>query len=411
MVNKILLLLTTFGLLNYTLAQQTRIVGVTIHHGNGLLTTDGEIEYNDSVIVYAGKQRNISTGNIVNAKGKHVYPGLFGLNTMLGLNEIEVVRATLDFSETGLFNPNARTEIAYNTDSKLLPTALFNGMVYLQPTPSGGLISGQSSIMHASGWNWEDACVKADDGVHLHWPELRGGGDIQKQQEHVRKLTDEIEEFFDQAAIYCKSNPDKKNLRYEAMKGIFNGTKRLYVHVSGEEGIIRSILFVSKYPTIKMVLVGAEQAYKVTSIIKEHAVPVIINLTHKLPSYAYQDVTLPYKMPALLTAAGIKVAIANPGAWESRNVAFNAGTAAAYGLTKEQALQCITGNAADICGVENAGTLLVGKEATIILCDGDILDMKSCIINKIIISGKEVDLNGQQQQLNKKYLRKYQLEK
>ena len=393
-------------------SQTTVISGATIHIGNGKTITIGTIKFKDGKIisVESGENKTTNEGDIIiNAIGKHVYPGFVCLNTFMGLNEIDAVRATRDYNESGQFNPNARTLIAYNTDSKQLPTALFNGIIYAQIVPSGGSISGTSSLMKTSGWNWEDAKCKADDGVHLNWPEIAPWGDIAKQQERVEKETQQIEEFFANASQYCnQSKPESINLRFEAMRGVLNGTKRLYIHVSGEEGIIKSIHFANSFASIKPVLVGAEGALKVKDVIKNNNIPVVINLTHRLPKYAHEDVDMPYKLPYLLMKEGITVAIGNGGSWESRNVMFHAGTAATYGLSKEEALMCITLNAAKVTGSDaQIGTLEVGKTAGLFISEGDALDMKSNNISHLYVDGKEVNLENEQQLLYKKFGRKY----
>lgn len=393
-------------------SQTTVISGATIHIGNGNAIAIGTIKFKDGKIisVESGEYKSPKEGEVViKALGKHVYPGFVCLNTLMGLNEIDAVRATRDYNETGQFNPNARTLIAYNTDSKQLPTALFNGIMYAQIVPAGGSISGTSSLMKTSGWNWEDAQCKADDGVNLNWPEVAPWGDMAKQQERAEKEIQQIEDFFANAQQYCnQTKHESVNLRFEAMRGVFNGSKKLFIHVSGEEGIIKSIRFASTYALVKPVLVGAEGSYKVKDIIKSKNIPVIINLTHHLPKYSHEDVDLPYKLPSMLMKEGITVAIGNGGSWESRNVMFHAGTAAGYGLSKEEALMCITLNAAKVTGSEEQiGTLEAGKNAGLFISDGDALDMKTNIISRMWVDGKEVNLEGEQQLLYKKFGRKY----
>ena len=101
---------------------------------------------------------------------KHIYPAFIAPNTTIGLTEIDAVRATHDYAETGNINPNIRSLIAYNTDSKIINTVRTNGILIAQVTPQGGLISGQSSVVYLDGKNWQDAVLKADDGIHINWP-------------------------------------------------------------------------------------------------------------------------------------------------------------------------------------------------------------------------------------------------
>jgi imidazolonepropionase-like amidohydrolase len=137
----------------------TIITGATIHVGNGEIIENGVVVLSNGKIELVGKTLNTLYKNAktIDAKGKHIYPGLIGMNTIVGLNEIDAARATRDFNEQGSVNPNVRALIAYNTDSKIIPTLVFNGILFTQVVPQGGLISGTSSLMKTQGWNWEDA--------------------------------------------------------------------------------------------------------------------------------------------------------------------------------------------------------------------------------------------------------------
>ena len=399
-------------------AQQTMVIieGATIHLGNGKIINNGYLGFSDGKIILCDSQMNAMYKNahLINAKGKHIYPGLICMNTFAGLNEIDEARATHDYREVGSINPNVRAMIAYNTDSKIIPTIKSNGVLLMQVVPQGGLVSGTSSVMKTDGWNWEDAVYKTDDGVHINWPELINYNFAAGINETMKQMLDKellaIDELFEQAFQYSKmAKPEVTNIRLEAMRGLFNGTKNLYVHVNSSKGIISSINFTKKYSGIKMVLVGAADSYKLKELIKENNIPVVLTNIHRLPQRANEDVDQPFKTPFELMQAGILVAIGHTGSWESRNLMFNAGTAAAYGLTKEEALMCITENPAKILGIEkHCGSLEIGKDATLIISTGDVLDMKTSVVEQAFINGKEIDLNNQQKELNKKFTNKYQ---
>ena len=419
MKKNILLILLFVSISLLSNAQQITVIiqGATIHLGNGKIIENGFLVFSEGKIILCDSQliATYKNARIINAKGKHVYPGLICMNTFAGLNEIDEARATHDYREVGGINPNVRAVIAYNTDSKIIPTIKSNGVLFMQIVPQGGLISGTSSVMKTDGWNWEDAAYKIDDGVHMNWPELInynfGGGQNESMKQLMDKELQAIDELFEQAFQYSKTEkPDITNVRLEAMRNLFNGTKNLYVHVNSSKGIISSVNFVKKYPEIKMVLVGAADSYKLKELIKENNIPVVLTNVHRLPQRPDEDVDQPFKTPFQLMQAGILVAIGHTGSWESRNLMFEAGTTAAHGLTKEEALMCITKNAAKILGIENrCGTLENGKDATIIISAGDVLDMKSSIVEQAFINGIEIDLNNQQKDLNKKFSKKYQL--
>lgn len=400
-------------------AQQITVVieGATIHTGNGKVIDNGYVVFESGriVLVDSVMRSTYKNARVINAKGKHVYPGVIALNTITGLNEIDAVRATRDFAETGDINPNVRSIVAYNTDSKVTPTLLSNGILYMQIVPHGGLISGSSSIVKTDGFNWEDAAIRTDDAVHLNWPQQYTsawwGEEAEEEEEMKQAEKDELtlSAFFDQAAQYALvQKPAVVNLRLETMRAVMKGQKKLFVHADDVKAIIKSVHFFKKYPEIRMVLVGAGDAYLVKDLLAAEKIPVVLELTHNLPQRNHEDIDQPFKTPAQLMQAGIMVAIGHHGSWEPRNVMFNAGTAAAYGLSKEQALMLVTKNAAEIAGIgNNVGTIETGKQASLLICEGDLLNMKESVVTQAFIDGEEVDLDNRQKELYRKYSERY----
>jgi imidazolonepropionase-like amidohydrolase len=400
-------------------AKSVVLIGGTAHLGNGQVIQNSAIGFDNGKIVLVEEaskaQIDRNKYEVVDITGKHVYPGFIAPVTSLGLTEVESIRATKDMQEVGRINPDVRAIIAYNTDSKVTPTVRTNGILLAQITPAGGLISGQSSVVELDGWNWEDASYKSDEGIHLNWPQMyvRQGwwaepGNIQK--ENTEKELQKIKSFFSDAKAYSMhANLTEKNLRLESMKGLFDGSKKLYVHADYIKEIIAAVNFTKEFG-IKMVLVGGDDSWMVTSLLKENNVPVILNQTHSLPLREDDDLDLPYKLPYLLQQAGVLFCMSHEGFWQQRNLAFDAGTSAAYGLTKEQALMSITSNTAKILGIDKTvGTLETGKDATLIVSKGDALDMMGNAIELAFIRGKNIELTNVQQPLYKKYKGKYGL--
>lgn len=410
----ILLLITIkFSALGQT--KTTIILNGYLHLGNGKVIENGVLVMENGKIAFVGSELKTLYKNaqVIEAKGKHIYPGLIAMNNFMGLNEIDAVRATRDYSETGLFNPNVRAVIAYNTDSKILPTASFNGILYTQTVPLGGIISGSSSLMKTQAWNWEDAAVAIDEGIHINWPSMHlspySGEDAEKQLKQSEENITKIETFFLDAQQYQQSNGTPFNARLHAMKNVLNGMQTLYIHTDEAKGILHAInFFKAKFPNVKLALVGASESYMIIDFLKEYNIPVILSSIHALPQKKADDVDQPYKTPSQLMAAGIKVVLAKEGSWEARNLPFLAGTAAAYGLSKEQALQCITLNAAQVLGVDGKiGSLETGKDASLVICEGDILDMRTNVLSAAFICGESINLENDQVKLARKYKDKY----
>ncbi len=396
-----------------TKAQQTTTIisGGTIHTGNGNVIENGIIVMSNGKIEMVGKTLTSLYKNAItiDAKDKHIYPALMCMNTIVGLNEIDAARATRDYNEQGNINPNVRALIAYNTDSKIIPTLTFNGILFTQIVPQGGLISGTSSVMKTEAWNWQDAAYKVDDGVHINWPEYSPYGNIEEQKKQIDKDMFLLNETFEQAEHYSHlEKPNTHNARLAALKELFLSNKRLYLHVNTAKGIISAIQFFKKYPSIKLVLVEASDAYQLIELIKQYNIPVVLSNTHRLPQRSAEDIDQPYKTAAQLINAGVLVAISRNGSWETRNLAFNAGTAAAYGISKEQALATITLNVAKIIGIDTTcGSIESGKDANIIISSGDVLDMRTNNIEHAFVQGISLDLSSAQKALANKFLKKY----
>ncbi len=395
------------------------IMNATAHIGNGKVIENSMIAFENGKITLIGDATTMHIDESrykkkINAFGKHVYPGLINCNSSLGLTEIDLVRSTHDDYEVGDLNPNVRSIIAYNTDSKIPPTVRSNGILMEQIVPSGGTISGQSSVVVLDAWNWEDAAYKTDEGIHLNWPRMYvaqypGADPEDKQKERMNKEMTNIEQFFKEAKAYTLSAPSEKNLRFESMKGLFNGSKKLYVHCGYVKEIEASVLFCKRYG-IKMVLVDGQDSWRVTELLKENNVPVILGRIHSLPPREDDDVDLPYKLPYILKQAGVDYALSIGGSWQTRNLAFQAGTSAGYGLTKEEALMSITSAPAKILGIDNTtGTLETGKDATLFISTGDALDMRTNNVEAAFINGREINLDNVQKQLYAKYKEKYGL--
>jgi hypothetical protein len=404
------------------------IMNGTAHIGNETVIQNSVIGIKDGKIVLVADATTVkidkaSYDEVIDATGKHIYPGLIAPNSTIGLTEIEAVRATNDFRETGTSLPNVRSLIAYNTDSKIIPTVRSNGILMAQITPRGGLVSGTSSILMLDGWNWEDAAYKIDDGIHINWPRIQSRkfmdddninpGPYEKNKEYSRQ-TNDLKKLITDAKAYNETEvKEEKNLRFESMKGLFTGTQTLFIHVNNVKEIIEAVNFVKSNSIPKVSLVGGKDSWMVTELLKENNISVVVARVHDLPDRPEDDVDQPYKLPALLQKAGVLFCLNNEGDMEAmgaRNLPFLAGTAAAYGLTKEQALMAITLSTAKILGIDKTtGSIETGKDANIFISSGDALDMKSNNVEKAFVKGISIDLSNDQKALYEKYKKKYGL--
>ena len=400
-------------------SQPVALTNATIHVGNGQVIEKGSILFVNGKIAGVGATVNTSGVKVIDCTGKHIYPGLITPVIDLGLTEIGAVRATRDATELGEINASIRSVVAYNADSKIINTLRSNGILLANVVPQGGIISGSSSVMQLDAWNWEDAVYKMDGGIHFRMPNLspprRFGNFPATQQPQVDPLRsaldriDRVRSFLREAQAYFAENKHQQsNVKFEAVRGLFNKTQNFYIHCELVKEIMVAVEFAREFG-FKTVLVGGTDSWRVTEYLKQHNIPVILNEPHNLPATADDDVDLPYKTPYLLQQAGILYCISDQSDnTRGRNLMFNAGTAAAYGLTKEQALQAITLNTARILGIDDkTGSLESGKDANIVVSDGDILDMRSNNVTHAFIQGRQLDLTDKHKQLYERYKYKY----
>jgi imidazolonepropionase-like amidohydrolase len=387
--------------------------GGRLHVGNGTVIEKSTVIFENGMIIAAGPYTTATKGKVIEITGQDIYPGLIATGTELGLVEIEAVRATRDANEVGLINPNVRSAIAYNTDSRTTPTVRFNGILTAQIAPNSGRISGTSSVMQMDAWNWEDALIK-EDGVWIDFPNLYSysgwwaePGRFEKNKEYDNQLN-ELRSFLMESKAYLQNkNATPINLKYEAMRGVFSGTENLYIRANGIKEMQASIALCDEL-MIKPVLVGAYDAYLMADELARKQIPIILDKCHALPSRTDDDIQQNYKTPSILQKAGVLFCISINGSWQQRNLAFEAGTAAAFGLTKEQALQAISYSAAKILKLDSKiGTIEVGKKATLLICKGDLLDMRTNQLSAAYIDGRMISLGNKQIDLFKKFADKY----
>ena len=248
------ILIMSFGFIVYS--QQTpaplqkevfTITGATAHIGNGEIIQNSIITFENGKLVAvadATTSKIALRGTIIDASEKHVYPGFIAPNTTLGLVEIDAVRPSRDLDELGQFIPNIRSLIAYNAESRVVESLRPNGVLIAQTTPRGGIISGTSSIVQLDAWNWEDAAIKVDDGIHLNWPESYvqgrwwlGESSAEKPNKKYQEELESITSFIVNSKTYGKSTPETINESYKAMQGLFRGEQKMFIHANGEKEI------------------------------------------------------------------------------------------------------------------------------------------------------------------------------
>jgi imidazolonepropionase-like amidohydrolase len=409
--------------LGYSYSQKTLLKGAKIHIGNGNVIEEGYLGIeNDKIILV--KNMLVSSiidsewDSIIDVSGSQIYPGFVASNTTLGLTEIDAVRATRDYDEVGEFNPHIRSQIAFNAESKVAQTVRTNGVLITQATPRGGIISGTSSVMSLFGWNWEDATILKDDGIHVNWPRsTQGGGWWAEPKPKTRNKNYQTEksklsEFFSLAKGYSEAKTPSFDQRLESMRRCFSGNQRVYFHANELQQIHDIIDLVNKFEIKHPVLVGGYDAHIVGRKLLDSKMPVMLKRIHSLPQIEDEPTDLPYKSAFLLQEQGIQFCIQGAGdmeAMNSRNLPFLAGTAMAYGLSEEEAVRAISLSPCEIMGLnQDYGSLEVGKKATFFVSAGNALDMIGNDVLLIFFDGQSKSTSNFQKELYLRYKQKYE---
>ncbi len=390
-----------------------------------------QILFENGKIAAVGKRIKVpKNAEIIDVSGKRIYPGLISPNSLAGLVEIGAVRATRDFTEVGDINPNARAERAVNPDSEIFPVTRANGVLMVNTVPSAGakgLIAGTSALMKLDGWTWEQMVVKAPVGLHIKWPvRVSGGASVftrraayspgtKDEEKKYKKSLRKLEESFANARAYLKgvenaSEKPETDVRWEAMIPFLKKEAPVFVHANRLEEI-RAAVHWAEEEDVRLVIVGGQDAWRAGDLLREKNVAVIVSPVMALPLRRWEAYDTPYSNPAKLHESGVLFAIANKGnrgdAAHERNLPYQAAMAAAYGLPKEEALKAITINAAKILGVEDRlGSLEAGKDATLIVTDGDPLEIRTHV-EMAFIDGRAIDLSSRHTELYEKYQEKY----
>jgi imidazolonepropionase-like amidohydrolase len=400
------------------------LIGATVHPVSGPPIEDAMVSFVDGVIRDVGPRDStpIPRGaDVIDAAGLHVYPGLIGANTQMGLLEIGAVRATLDYNETGSVTPEVRAAVAVNPDTTIIPVTRSNGVLTVAVHPLGGTVPGRASIIRMDGWTVEGLTIEKDAGLVLNWPNVRpvSGWWVRtseaEQREEIEQRLREIDGLFDQAEAYLaarEAEPEQTpmDLRWEAMRPVIEGEKRVIIRADELEQIQSAVRWAGERG-LKTTILGGAHAPLCAEMLKRHDVRVIVTGTHRLPPQRDTAYDWSFTVPQQLEEAGVMWCLASRGgSFETpheRNLPYHAATAVAYGLDADAALRAITLSAAEVLDIDDRlGSIEPGKAATLILTDANPLEITTTV-RRAWIDGREIDLGNKQTALAEKYREKY----
>jgi imidazolonepropionase-like amidohydrolase len=402
----------TFAIRN---ARIVTVSGPDIENGT-VVIRDGKIEaVGANVSVPAGAQT-------IDGRGLSVYPGMIDAGTNMGLVEVpQGANGTVDLSEVGEFNPNAKAIIAVNPHSAHIAVTRVEGITNTLTAPEGGLISGQAALINLLGTSPKEMAVVPEAALVINYPRTGfGGGGFggfnqqppnladtlsanERQVEQIRKMLRDAEAYGRAQEAYEKDKslprPDR-NVVLESLVPYVRGEQPVIFRADREAEIRGAIRFAEEMK-LKPIILGGNDAWKVASLLKEKNVPVILTGILSLPPREDDAYDSLYENPAKLQQAGVRFCISTGDAGpEVRNLAQYAGMAAAFGLSKADAVKSVTLYPAQILNVaDRLGSIEVGKMANLVVTDGDLLEIRTHI-KYLLIDGRPVVLTSRHTELN-----------
>jgi imidazolonepropionase-like amidohydrolase len=432
--------LTAFAFAGTTGAQQignpTNQQGVmpprgtfVIRNARIVTVSGGDIE-NGSVVIRDGKIEAVGAtvnapggAQTIDGRGLSVYPGMIDAGTNMGLVEVpQGANGTVDTAEVGDFNPNSRAIIAVNPHSAHIGVTRVEGITNVLSAPTGGLISGQAAFINLLGTSPSEMAVVPNAALVINYPRIGAGGGggfggfqqpppnlsetlaaNERQLEQIRKILRDGEAYGRSRDAYTKDNSLPRpnlNVVLEALVPYARGLQPVIFRADREAEIRGAIKFAEEMK-LKAIILGGDDAWKVTGLLKEKSVPVILTGVFELPNREDDPYDVLYENASKLQQAGVRFCISSgdPGA-EARNLPLYAGMASAYGLSKEDALKAVTLYPAQIMNVaDRLGSIEVGKMANLVVTDGDLLEIRTKI-KYLFIDGRQVPLTSRHTELN-----------
>jgi imidazolonepropionase-like amidohydrolase len=415
------------------LAQSKSEQGTYAIRNAKIITVTGATIERGTVVVKNGKIEAVGASvtvpkdaKIIDATGLSVYPGLIDSNTYLGLSEVgQGAPGTVDTTELGDFNPNAKAITAVNPGGELIPVARMNGVTTVLTCPMGGLISGQCALMNLDGWTQHEMKLLSPAAMRVNYPTagfggrgggffaaIQGGVSDQQRQQRERQL-ESLRKKFEDAKAYAQAReasakdkslpPRSIDLGLEALIPVVKGEVPIVVYANGEREIKGAIELADKYK-LKLIISGGDSAIKVAKELNEKNIPVILGGVLELPGSEDAGYDESYARAGELAKAGVKVILTTSDEpADVRLLPYHAGTAAAFGLPKEEALKAVTLYPAQIFGVDKVvGSIEAGKLANLVVTDGDILELRTKI-KHLFIAGRPVDMTNKHTRLYEKY--------
>jgi len=394
------------------------IIGATVHSMEGPAITDGVVVFKAGRITAVGGADTPVPADAerIDARGKHLWPGMIHLNTVLGISEIESVPGSVDVAETGDINADANAVQAVNAASAHFAVARSGGISHALVVPAGGLVSGTTSLLRTDGWTWEEMTAVRQHSLALRWPEPpppqyaifmgppKTLAELKKEAEDRVKRLDKL---LDEAIAYGRAQRDAEarggewdyDAQLEALQPVVAGKRPLWA-TAREKHSIEAVVNWAAKRGLRLVITDGRDAYLTSELLAEHKVPVVLTNIVGGPPRPDDPIDVLYSLPAKLESAGVLFAIASTtrpgGSGNARHISLFAGIAAANGLDREAAYRSLTLYPARILGLDDVlGSIAPGKSASLALTDGDLLE-PSTTVEQVWIDGTRPSMDDVQ---------------
>ncbi|MCS6874914.1 MAG: amidohydrolase family protein [Pyrinomonadaceae bacterium] len=397
------------------------ITGATIVTVSGGIIENGVVIIENGKIAAVGQNVSIpSKAEVINARGLFVYPGMIDAATTLGLVEIPLgANGTVDVSEVGDNNANAKAIVGINPHSSHVNVARINGVTTVLSMPTGGLISGQAAVINLWGSTQAQMAVVPTFALVVNFPRVAAfGSDFGQQQmdfnEAIRRRDQQLENLkriFKDAGNYARAKEayikdktlpaPKTDVKLEALIPYVRAERPVIFTAERERDIRAAVKFIEEFK-LKGIILGGQEAWRAADVLKN--VPVIYTNIFRLPVREDDPYDYLFEAPSKMLQAGIRFAIAtSDGGANVRDLPYQAGMAVAFGLPKEEALKAVTLYPAQILGIaDRLGSIEVGKIANIVVTDGDILDPRTNI-KYLFINGRLMPLTSRHTELYERF--------
>lgn len=390
---------------------------------NGVIE-DGVVLIDGHEITYVGSDTDIDDEYTrIDATGKRVYPGFIDSGTGLGLQEIGAVAVTNDQNEVGTFNPNVMAFTAINPHSAAIPVTRTSGVTTVISKPGSGIISGMATLINLYGNSPDSMAVVKRAGMVHSWPTSgrRGWWDDRSDKEIEEAYQEdlkEIKDYWKEAIAYHnmmnsyedspsgKEEPDT-DVQMEAMRKVLSGDVPVILSVSEAESITKALEWIEEMQeqtNAHFILAGVEGGWAVADQIADAGIACLVGPVLSTPSEDHMDYLVAYQNAAKLQEAGVKVAIQTEEIENVRNLPFNAGFAATYGMGVEDALKAVTIVPAEIFGVsDKLGSIEEGKIANLFIASGDPFEPMNHI-EQVFINGFKIPMTNRHRKLYEQFL-------